>query len=605
VTEHITVAIYARVSTDEQREGKTIEPQLENCRDYCNRQGYEVVAEFPDDGVSGAKPFDERPEGYRLLELARDGLFDKVVIYCVDRLGRNAVKAGIARGELQRLKTPIEFVSQTFDDSPGGRLQFTMFAGFAEYEREIILERTRRGRIARVKSGKYQLGTVPYGYRYQKCDCPERKCLVAVHGTLTCHEEQASVVRQMFEWAASGQGDIAIATRLNKQAVPPPGKDRKGTWERGKWQPQTVLGILTAQRYTGETPYAESPDLIMRCLPLVERNVWLAAQRERQRRRADNARNSVHFFLLRGLVRCRVCGSGYMTRTSRGHKFYRCLARATQHYAPNPEAVRRVHEGTVWSIRAEALEPLVKEAVRALHRDPERWLRNAQLSVQAVAEQASEAGQRVAALERRLEELAREELWAAEQAQKGNISEAVMVQLIDQARAERADVEHGLKLAQQAADGVDWARELAGWMNQMMAPKRVSVWTDEQTGEPVEPTDAEWREKVREVVERVVVEADGSVTLEGPFSLAQTGVANGRNDGGNAGKSSAPTAGQVTQGPNKVLYCAQGSIRFDLPASGESFELHPGDRIDISPGTHHSALVGPEGVTCVEAARSA
>ncbi|TMG04460.1 MAG: cupin [Chloroflexi bacterium] len=56
---------------------------------------------------------------------------------------------------------------------------------------------------------------------------------------------------------------------------------------------------------------------------------------------------------------------------------------------------------------------------------------------------------------------------------------------------------------------------------------------------------------------------------------------------------------------HKVLYCAQGSIRFDLPASGESFELHPGDRIDISPGTHHSALVGPEGVTCVEAARSA
>ena len=56
---------------------------------------------------------------------------------------------------------------------------------------------------------------------------------------------------------------------------------------------------------------------------------------------------------------------------------------------------------------------------------------------------------------------------------------------------------------------------------------------------------------------------------------------------------------------HKVLYCAQGSIRFDLPASGESFELHPGDRIDISPGTHHSALVGPEGVTCVETARSA
>src|SRR5207247_10003780 len=111
--------------------------------------------------------------------------------------------------------------------------------------------------------------------------------------------------------------------------------------------------------------------------------------------------------------------------------------------------------------------------------------------------------------------------------------------------------------SQQAADGVDGARELAGWMNQMMAPKRVSVWTDEQTGEPVEPTDAEWRDKVREVVEKVVVEADGSVTLEGPFSLAQTGGANG----GNAGKSSAPTAGRVAGEPHKVPRFGQGSLR--------------------------------------------
>jgi mannose-6-phosphate isomerase-like protein (cupin superfamily) len=56
---------------------------------------------------------------------------------------------------------------------------------------------------------------------------------------------------------------------------------------------------------------------------------------------------------------------------------------------------------------------------------------------------------------------------------------------------------------------------------------------------------------------------------------------------------------------HKVLYCARGSIRFDLPASGESFELGAGDRLDIPPGTQHSALVGREGVTCIEGARSA
>ena len=55
---------------------------------------------------------------------------------------------------------------------------------------------------------------------------------------------------------------------------------------------------------------------------------------------------------------------------------------------------------------------------------------------------------------------------------------------------------------------------------------------------------------------------------------------------------------------HKVLFCARGSIRFDLPDSGETFELGPGDRLDIPPGTQHSAVVGREGVACVEAAQA-
>ena len=55
---------------------------------------------------------------------------------------------------------------------------------------------------------------------------------------------------------------------------------------------------------------------------------------------------------------------------------------------------------------------------------------------------------------------------------------------------------------------------------------------------------------------------------------------------------------------HKVLYCHRGSIRFLVEASGQSFDLSPGDRLDIPPGTPHSALVGPQGVTCVEAPRT-
>src|SRR5439155_8635404 len=141
--------------------------------------------------------------------------FDKVIVLCVDRLGRDVTEAIISRKELDRRGTPLEFVTQSFDGTPEGELQYTIFAAFAQYERAVIKRRMSEGRIRRVRSGKYQLGTVPYGYRYLKCICPERKCAVADHGTLIEREEQAKVVRQMFRWAANGDGDIAIATRLN------------------------------------------------------------------------------------------------------------------------------------------------------------------------------------------------------------------------------------------------------------------------------------------------------------------------------------------------------------------------------------------------------
>ena len=99
------VAIYARVSTDEQAERQTIADQLDACREYCRAKGYEVITEFRDDGVSGAMPFDERPQGKLLLGVARDGLFSKVVVYCVDRLGRVESRHG---GDMMPARMPLD-----------------------------------------------------------------------------------------------------------------------------------------------------------------------------------------------------------------------------------------------------------------------------------------------------------------------------------------------------------------------------------------------------------------------------------------------------------------------------------------------------------------
>lgn len=99
-----TAAIYARVSTDEQAEKHTIENQLDACRSYCERAGFEVVNEFLDAGVSGTVALAERPAGARLIADADAKSFEVVVCYRLDRFGREVVTCLLA---IKRLQTRV------------------------------------------------------------------------------------------------------------------------------------------------------------------------------------------------------------------------------------------------------------------------------------------------------------------------------------------------------------------------------------------------------------------------------------------------------------------------------------------------------------------
>jgi hypothetical protein len=170
-------------------------------------------------------------------------------------------------------------------------------------------------------------------------------------------------------------------------------------------------------------------------------------------------------------------------------------------------------------MRASELEGKVLDAVRGLYADPEAFLRRVEIDVQRVKDEASDHGRRLTALEQRLEALAAEEMRVVEIHRKGYIDDTVMLAQLDQVRAERQDVEGELKLAQHAAGDVDWVTQAAEWFGQLMAsiPGPVVPFVDERTGEQVEPTDDEWRERIKAVVDKVVVEPDGAITLEGPF----------------------------------------------------------------------------------------
>jgi site-specific DNA recombinase len=155
------VALLLRVSSEEQREKETIELQEEFLEQYCGLYELEVPEIYKDDGVSGTIPLHERPEGRRPLEDAKEGKFDAVLVYKLDRLGRTLLVIVDAHDRLQEAGVALRSATEPIDTStPSGRLIFQMLASFAEYERGTIRERTQAGRRRAFKNGR-QMGAIP------------------------------------------------------------------------------------------------------------------------------------------------------------------------------------------------------------------------------------------------------------------------------------------------------------------------------------------------------------------------------------------------------------------------------------------------------------
>ena len=134
------VALYARVSTGEQ----TVAPQLDSLREYARLRRLEIVAEYIDEGVSGAKA--SRPALDRLLADAKRRKFDAIAIVKLDRLGRSLHHLLTVLGELEALGVDLISLDDGLDTStPVGRLFYQIRGAFAEYETGLIRERTRAG----------------------------------------------------------------------------------------------------------------------------------------------------------------------------------------------------------------------------------------------------------------------------------------------------------------------------------------------------------------------------------------------------------------------------------------------------------------------------
>jgi site-specific DNA recombinase len=230
-------AIYARVSSDRQREQNTIASQTALLLEYAKAHDCVVPKEwiFEDDGYSGS--ILARPGLERLRDLVAEGLIETVLVYAPDRLSRKYAYQVLLLEEFGRCGVETIFLRSAGGENPEERLLLQFQGMIAEYERAQIIERSRRGKRHRAKTGCVNvLSGAPYGYRYvRKTDAAEAYYAVI--------ESEAEVVREVFELYAKELRSIgAIARHLNQRGVPT-------RFARGPWERSTIWGMLRNPAY--------------------------------------------------------------------------------------------------------------------------------------------------------------------------------------------------------------------------------------------------------------------------------------------------------------------------------------------------------------------
>jgi site-specific DNA recombinase len=377
------VALYARVSSEQQAQQATIQSQIAMLRERAQSDGHLVLPSdmYVDEGYSGATLV--RPALERLRDRAAEGGLEVLYVHNPDRLARRYAYQVLLLEELSRNGVSVVFLQGPVGRSAEDELLVQVQGMIAEYERAKIMERCRRGKLHKARTGVVNpLSGAPYGYLYvRKTDEESARYQVLLH--------EAKVVRSIFQWLVEEQVSIGeITRRLRAQGT----STRSG---KGHWDRSVVWAILRNPAYAGQAAFGKTESMprgkLLRAIrsksvtprraksahrdkppsewisipvpAIVSPEMFASASEQLARNSRLSARNARgQSYLLQGLAVCARCGYAFYGKKvspasaknkPRRYAYYRCVGSDGYRFAGgrvchNPQVRVDLLDGYVW-----------------------------------------------------------------------------------------------------------------------------------------------------------------------------------------------------------------------------------------------------------------
>ena len=293
--------IYARYSAGPRQTDQSIEGQVAECTRYADAHGLRVVDVYADHHVSG-KSTDGRDDFLRMIDDAEKGLFDVVIVWKVDRFGRDRRDIAIYKHALKKAGVSLAYAAESVPDGPEGILLESLLEGMAEYYSADLRQKVVRGIRESAKKGRYAVGRLPFGYTRD------------ADGHPVPDPDYAPVVRRIFSDYAAGVSGAEIVRNLTNQGV--------------SMNKSTIYRILRNERYLGRWVLLGVP---LDVEPLVSEEVFDAVKKNFGTSR-NGAASAKARYVLSGKCVCGRCGRPMQGASGRGkggdvYLYYRCAGR--------------------------------------------------------------------------------------------------------------------------------------------------------------------------------------------------------------------------------------------------------------------------------------